>query len=222
MLALSFLILFLAETSIAQPSDSLIVVQFSPSKDKNRKIPDDWYATRDDLSMFSFGKENDNTFIRITSKGDCTSIGKQFSCSIEKYPFLSWRWRVHKLPDGATELDRKKNDSGAAIYVVFKGLFKLNPIIKYVWSSSLPIGTITPSPYNKNTQIIVLQSGPQKLDTWVDETVNVNDDFKKIFGKNPPEIEGVGILTDSDNTNSSAEADYEKITLRKNYLSADR
>ena len=184
-LALPFLILFAAEISTAQPNDSPIVVKFSPSKDNARKIPDDWYASRDDLSMYSFGKENDNTFIRITSKGDCTSIGKQFSCSIEKYPFLSWRWRVHQLPDGASELERKKNDSGAAIYVVFKGLFKLNPIIKYVWSSSLPIGTVAPSPYNKNAHIIVLQSGAKKLGTWVDETVNVNEDFKKIFGKNP-------------------------------------
>jgi hypothetical protein len=193
--------------------DRIVIENFSPAPDKGKKIPKKWKASRDDLSMFSFGNENGNTFTTVSSTNDCTSMGTIYPYSSEQYPILSWKWRVRKLPDGATELERKKNDSGAGIYVIFKGAFKFNNIIKYVWSSSLPIGTQTVSPYNKNTKIIVLQSGADKTNRWQTESVNVYDDYKRLFGCKPPKVEGFGILTDSDNTKSSAIADYDDLIL---------
>jgi hypothetical protein len=194
------------------PPKSILVENFSPGSEKD-KIPDGWRPTQKDLSMFSFGKEGDNYYTTVSSNRSCNSIGKQFSCSPKEYPFLSWKWRVHKLPEGGSELKKQKNDSGAGIYVIFKGFFKLNRIIKYVWSSSLPVGTLTSSPYNKNTKIVVLESGSAKTDQWIIEHVNVFDDYKRLFGENPPDIEAFGILTDSDNTKSSALADYDDIII---------
>lgn len=194
------------------PQNSILVENFSPGSTKD-KIPDGWRSTQKDLSMFSFGKEGDNFFTTVSSNRSCNSIGKRFASSPKEYPFLSWKWRVHKLPEGGTELKKDKNDSGAGIYVIFKGYLKLNPIIKYVWSSSLPVGTLTTSPYNKNAKIVVLESGPEKTGQWVMEHVNVYEDYKRLFGGNPPDIEAFGILTDSDNTKSSALADYDDIFI---------
>lgn len=193
--------------------DRIVIENFSPGPGKDKNIPKEWKASRNDLSMFSFGNENGNYFTTVSSSNNCTSMGTIYSYSSEQYPILSWKWRVHKLPDGATELERGKNDSGASIYVIFKGAFKLNNIIKYVWSSSLPIGTQTVSPYNKNTKIIVLQSGVDKTNKWITESVNVYEDYKRLFGCKPPKVEGFGILTDSDNTKSSAIADYDDLIL---------
>jgi hypothetical protein len=210
-------IALLSPVSADEPSttnkDRIVIENFSPNPGKEKRIPKEWKASRDDLSMFSFGNENGNFFTTVSSSNDCTSIGTIYSYSSEQYPMLNWKWRVRKLPDGATELERGKNDSGAGIYVIFKGAFKLNNIIKYVWSSSLPIGTQTVSPYNKNTKVIVLQSGTGKSNKWITESVNVYEDYTRLFKSRPPKVEGFGILTDSDNTKSTAIADYDDLIL---------
>jgi hypothetical protein len=203
----------MADKPSATDKDSIVIENFSPNPGKEKRIPKDWKASRDDLSMFSFGNENGNFYTTVSSSNDCTSIGTIYPYSSEQFPILNWKWRVHKLPDGATELERRKNDSGAGIYVIFKGAFKLNNIIKYVWSSTLPIGTQTTSPYNKNTKIIVLQSGVDKTNRWITESVNVYEDYTRLFKSKPPKVEGFGILTDSDNTKSSAIADYDDLIL---------
>ncbi len=40
-------------------------------------------------------------------------------------------------------------------------------------------------------------------------------DYKKAFGESPPRINGVAIMTDSDDTNGSATAYYGDIIFRK-------
>ncbi len=211
--ALSFLVSVNSTEFVSPSQNHFIVETFSPGTDTEKRIPEGWRSTHSNMSQFSFGKEDGNYFETITSIGNCNSIGKKYSYSAKKFPYLTWKWRVHKLPIGATELKRDKNDSGAGFYVIFKGFLKLNPIIKYVWSTSLPTNTTTCSPYNKNTKIIVLESGKQKIGQWITESVNVYEDYKRLFGSTPPDIEGFGLLTDSDNTKSSATADYDDIVV---------
>lgn len=211
--ALSFFAPVSITGSVSTSKNQIVVETFSPGTDKEKRVPKGWRSTRSDMSTFTFGKEDDNYFETITSIGTCNTIGKKYSYSAKEFPYLIWKWRVHKLPIGATELRRDKNDSGAGFYVIFKGHFKLNPIIKYVWSTSLPTNTTTRSPYNSNTKIIVLESGTQKIGQWVTESVNVYEDYKRLFGSTPPKIEGFGLLTDSDNTKSSATADYDDIII---------
>ena len=122
---------------------------------------------------------------------------------------------MHNLPEGGNETQRGKNDSGAAIYIIFKGNFRLNNILKYVWSSSLPIGTVTSSPYNKRAKVIVLKSGAGNVGKWFSETVNIQKDYQRLFGGKMPSVEGIAILSDSDNTSSSAIADYDDIKIEK-------
>lgn len=190
-----------------------IIDTFSVKTHSVENLPPGWHASRKDVSMFSIQKEMDNEFLRVKTKGGCTSIGKKHNFSVERYPFLSWKWCVHQLPPGGNETKRNKNDSGAGIYVIFKGKFKFNDIIKYVWSSTLPQGTTTNSPYNSRARIVVLRSGTEKKGQWITQKVNIKEDYRRLFGKNPPEVEVIGLLTDADNTNSEAMADYDDIQI---------
>jgi hypothetical protein len=58
-----------------------------------------------------------------------------------------------------------------------------------------------------------LHCGSENTGKWIEEKVNVYEDFECIFGVSPPEIEGIAILSDSDNTQSSVEADYDDFRL---------
>jgi len=63
--------------------------------------------------------------------------------------------------------------------------------------------------------IFVVESGKEKLNTWVSEEQNVYEDYKKAFGEEPPMISGVAIMTDTDNTGESATSYYGDIAFRK-------
>ena len=151
----------------------------------------------------------------MARQGGCTAIGKQVRARPSESPYLHWRWRADILPAGGMENEKKKADSGAGVYVVFKGPFRLNPILKYVWSATLPRGNITESPSNSQTKIIVLESGTENLGKWIQEVVNVNEDYTRIFHDPPPDIVAIGILSDADDTKSSAAADYDDFYLER-------
>ena len=190
-----------------------LIDTFSSCIDSKTNLACGWRATRKDVSMYSIVHDRGNYFVRIQSRRGNTAIGKRIDPQGAGMQFIRWRWRVHTLPAGAKESDKKKADSGAGVYVIFKGPFKLNTILKYVWSATLPRGTVTQSPYYSRTKIIVLESGKDSLGKWVTEGVNVHDDYKRVFSAPAPKIIAIGIMSDSDNTRSLAEADYDDFIL---------
>ncbi|MDE3050519.1 MAG: DUF3047 domain-containing protein, partial [Nitrospirota bacterium] len=69
--------------------------------------------------------------------------------------------------------------------------------------------------YTNFAQMIVVESGPQKVGAWVDEERNIYEDYKRAFGEEPPMINGVAIMTDTDNTKDVATAYYGDIVFQK-------
>jgi Protein of unknown function (DUF3047) len=56
---------------------------------------------------------------------------------------------------------------------------------------------------------VVRSGAPEKKGEWVEERANVLEDYQKYFGaKEAPKPAGIAVLTDSDDTNSSAQGDY--------------
>jgi hypothetical protein len=213
-----FITCFLSLPAEAAPDStrslkSFVVDTFTSRTQPKNHLPEHWHASRGDVSMVSLQSENGNYFTRFDDRGGCTSIAKQCSYSLDNFPILSWKWRIHVLPEHGREKVKSRNDSGASVYVIFKGILKLNTILKYVWSSSLPVGTVLPSPYNSKARIIVIQSGSSKKGQWVTERTDVRRDYLKAFGRTAPPVEGIALLSDSDNTRSTAMADYDDILL---------
>jgi len=52
--------------------------------------------------------------------------------------------------------------------------------------------------------MIAVESGEAKLNQWVSEERNVYEDYKRTFGKEPPMVSGVAIMTDTDNIDEKA------------------
>jgi Protein of unknown function (DUF3047) len=187
----------------------IVIDTFSSCLDVKTKLPCGWQADRHDATIFSLCREQENYFVKIKTLGGTAAIGKSFGINCKATPFLSWRWRAHVLPLAGNEKLKKKDDSGASVYVFFPGPLIVKRILKYVWSTTLPIGTRTVSPFYGGMKIVVLRSGNDSLGAWVHETVNILDDYKKFFGSVPEKALGIALLSDGDNTNSAAEADYD-------------
>ena len=132
---------------------------------------------------------------------------------------ISWQWKVLKLPDkkavtkGAGWLE--KDDYAARVYVIFPSWNFTNiKSLEYIWDEDLPQGTIITSPYSKNIKLIVLESGRKNMNRWMFEERNIYEDYQKAFGRiSSLRVGAIAIMTDSDNTASTAEALYKNIKV---------
>jgi hypothetical protein len=79
-------------------------------------------------------------------------------------------------------------------------------VIGYIWDGRAPAGTRLTHPRAANVRIVVLQSGPGRLDTWVQEERNVAEDYEALFGRTPPRVGKVALMSDSNDTRSDTEA----------------
>jgi hypothetical protein len=178
-------------------------------------FPGQWQVRGDKetaRTIYQIVGEGGNQFLHARADKQGIQIGLEHSFKPQKFPLLRWRWRVEQLPPGADERAVKTNDSAAAVYVIFDS--KVLPrAIKYVWSSTVPVGTRLDSPVYWRAKVVVLQSGPATASEWKQETVNLYQDYKELFGGEPGEAQGIAVLTDSDTTASVAEADYDDFTL---------
>lgn len=139
---------------------------------------------------------------------------------IYENPILSWKWRVKKIPAGANEDDNDRNDTAASIYVVFEMgrvavVKKVPKSIRYTWSSTLDEG-YTSSKLFGNQKIVVVESGEDNLGKWIRFERNIVEDYRRLFGEDPPSKPlAILILSDGNSTNSKTIADYDEIMLKK-------
>ncbi len=170
-----------------------------------------WYREPRGSEPYVIVKDRNNRYLKGNSKSNAVTIGRGFNYELKKYHYLSWRWKVDEIPKNGAENNIFRSDSAAGLYVIFS-YFKF---IKYVWSSTLPVGTITTSPFSPGTKIIVVRSGHQDTGIWLQEKRNLVSDYTSVFGKAPVDVnpKGIAILTDSDATHSSAIASYDDIAV---------
>lgn len=134
-------------------------------------------------------------------------------------PYISWKWKVTKFPDKSGAVDEKngwveKDDYAARFYVIFPRFpFFRVQCLEYVWDKELPEGTVITNPNFTNLKIIVIESANKNLGRWVQVERNIYEDFKKVFGGSPPKVGAIAVMTDSDNTVSTAEAQYDEIKV---------
>ena len=180
-------------------------------------FPDAWKVRgdmRDARAIYRITADGSGgRFLAAHADRQSVMIGLEHPFEPSRYPYLRWRWRVQQCPNGADERRKATNDSAAGVYVIFPGRFFVPRVLKYVWSTTAPVGTRESSPAASNTKIIVLESGARGEPAWRTATVNVQQDYAVLFGEPAPAARGIGILTDGNDTDSVAAADYADFQL---------
>jgi hypothetical protein len=133
---------------------------------------------------------------------------------------LRWSWRALKLPKGGDECVSKNADSAAVIYVSWKRGLRWYTL-KYVWSSVGAKGAICDRKRNPflAQQTIILQSGGP-LNVWKQEVIDLKAEFRKHFedgdaNASVPDLLGIGLMSDGDQTQSESSADYADFVLER-------
>lgn len=192
----------------AQP-DCVTIDDFA--KSKVGQFPTDWKPRKDaGKDVYRVMEEGGLRFLRATSKELGIQAARQVEWDLEAHPVLTWSWRPLQFPKGGDERESKTNDSALAVYLLVPYSRITGPkAVKYVWSEKVAVGTRLNSNMGL-TQVRVLRSGaPEKKGEWVEERVAARDDFKKYFDVGEtPKPAGIAVLTDSDDTGSTAQGDY--------------
>ena len=108
---------------------------------------------------------------------------------------------------------KEGHDYAARVFVI-KELGKLpwqKRIMNYVYSSNEPIGDHWRSPFTKQSYDYVLSTTKETNNEWISLRANVKDHFKKYHGIVVEEVDGVAIMTDTDNSKQHAITYYQNI-----------
>ncbi|MFQ5824672.1 MAG: DUF3047 domain-containing protein [bacterium] len=184
--------------------------------DEIGKLPKEWSWRKSDAKKnkpYRIKEENGNKFLAAEDNGESVILAKDLRWKLKKYPYISFKWRARSLPERGDERFGNTVDSAAGIYIVYKRKLGLIPeSVKYVWSTTLPVGSAMRRSGTGKPWMIVAESGEKHLGEWQTFVFNAHEAYKKTFGGNPPEtVLGIAILSDANSTHSKAYADYDDI-----------
>ena len=159
--------------------------------------------------------------LKAESNASASAIVCRKTFNVYEFPLMRWRWKVDNVYKKGNILEKSGDDYPIRIYVIFQydpgkasltekvtysaarllyGKYPPHSTLNYVWTGQAIAERIITSPYTGKAKMVILENGKTKVGAWVDETVNILEDYKKAFGEEPPATAGIAIMNDSDNT----------------------
>ena len=167
----------------------------------------------DNKTIYSVGKNKNGNFLKSEANNAASGLGKEIIIDLNKTPFINITWKIEQDLDGIKENSKKGHDFAARVFVIKKtGATPLsNRAINYVFSSNNDVGSNWPSPYTKKSIDNVLASTKKNMNEWITVKANVKEDFKSFHNLNVNELDGVAIMSDTDNSKMKSIAYFQNI-----------
>ena len=212
---ISLILLFFLSTSLSW-SEKVNIFEFTNeelSELKVRKV-----RGADAKTSYSIGSNENGYYLRAEAKNAASGLGKEIKIDLNRTPFLNITWKIEKDLVGIKEDTKKGHDFAARVFAVKKtGATPLsNRAINYVFSSNADVGLNWPSPYTKKSIDNVLSTTKENLNQWVTVKRNVKEDFKKFHNLDVNELDGLAIMSDTDNSKKKSVAYYQNIFFSEN------
>jgi hypothetical protein len=230
-------LLVLGSAAGALAAEPLVLGGFSPPADPAAPPPG-WEALTfprvERHTRYEVVRDGDRWVLRAESDAAASGLYRPLDLDAKAYRILSWRWKVEGVLARSDPRRREGDDYAARVYVAFRydpetatrwqraryGAYRLlygryppGLALNYVWESRLPAGTVLDNAYTDRAKIIVMRSGAAEAGRWVSERRDIYEDYRRIVGGEPPRIEGIAVMTDTDDTHDRAVAYYDAITL---------
>jgi hypothetical protein len=191
---------------IAQASERMVIGNFTTGLN-SEGVPNGWQlkekAGRADVSIVNAGGVK---AVQLRSRNTSFSLQRQVNAELKKFPILSWKWKVTKLPEGGDFRNSKTDDQAAQLFVAFNR----RQMIVYLWDSTAPKGLIGEAlgPPFMSIKVVVMRSAKQDAGKWLTESRNVYEDYRKLYGDTdrPPVVCGVRLQINTQHTKNSAES----------------
>src|SRR6056297_232852 len=194
---------------------------------------------RKDEAVYKQGtRETDGEPIIIASSNSSIStVTTPLTADPSIFKFVEWEWKIESVLPSGDMTEKDGDDFAARVYVTFDydpsnlgfgarikyRLYKTFtsfeiPLrsLNYVWGNEPDeVGDTGPNPFSDWVQYVVVKSGNDQAGEWHTEKRNILEDYRMVYGEDPPSISGITIMTDSDNTGESTKAYFGPITISK-------
>ena len=172
-------------------------------------------------SAYRIVSEEGNDVLRAESNRSASGIAYRQTFNVYDYPVVKWRWKVENIYDKGDATSKAGDDYPIRIYIMFQydpgragfmdkvkynsakllyGEYPPDSGLNYIWSSKEHPESILSSSYTDRSKMLLVDKGEKDVGKWVTHEINIIDDYKKAFGKEPPAIASIAIMNDSDNT----------------------
>jgi hypothetical protein len=167
----------------------------------------------DNKTLYSVGSNENGNFLKSVADNAASGLGKEIKIDLNKTPFINITWKIEKDLSGIKENTKKGHDFAARVFVIKKtGATPLsNRAINYVFSSNNDVGSSWPSPYTKKSIDNVLATTKNNFNEWITVKANVKEDFKKFHSLNVDQLDGLAIMSDTDNSKMKSIAYFQNI-----------
>jgi hypothetical protein len=238
-------LLIVSEAVRAESSSVIEVAKFS-SGTVGQALPDGWkpltFKKIPKHTSYEVVKDGGVTIVKAVSEASASGLTKPVVIDPKEYPIVRWRWKIDNVLKGSDVTLKEGDDFPARLYITFEydpnkvsfgkklkfkagqALFGDIPIaaLNYIWDTKAPVGSMVENAYTDFAKMVIVESGTQNVGMWIDEERNIYEDYKKAFGEEPPMINGVAIMSDTDNTKESATAYYGDIVFQTSTKAVSR
>ena len=187
-------------------------------------------------STYTIERTGSEHILRAESNASASAIVYKDSFNIYDYPKARWRWKVKNVYAKGDVRSKAGDDYPIRVYIMFEydpdkaglgesikyglakslyGEYPPHSSLSYIWSSKDDPEKFVVSPYTDKAVMVLLEKGPAKVGTWVDEEIDILADYQKAFKTKPPTRARIAIMNDSDNTGESAVSWVEYIEVFK-------
>ena len=185
-------------------------------------------------TQFSYARKDGRDAVAVSAASSASMLRNRIRVEPAELGSVRFSWNVPQLIAGADMGLREADDSPVRIVLVFEGdrsrfsaadamLSELvhtltgeqlpYATLMYVWCNKRAPGTVIRSARTERIRTLVVESGARKLDRWLDYERDIRADYERAFGEPPGALVGIGIMSDSDNTRSTARAWYGPVRL---------
>ena len=206
-------ILFFVTFAIADNSKVFEFTESELDELKVRKV-----RGADNKTVYSLGSNENGNYLKAIADNAASGLGKEIKVNLNETPFINITWKVEKDLRDIKENTKKGHDFAARVFVIKKtGATPLsNRAINYVFSSNNDVGENFLSPYTKKSIDNVLATTKENLNEWVTVKSNVKADFKKFHNLDVNQLDGLAIMSDTDNSKMKSVAYYQNIYFSAN------
>ena len=185
-------------------------------------------------SQFDYALEDGRHAVAANAQSSASMLRQVMQVEPSNLGNLKFSWKLPDLIQYADMSIREFDDSPVRVVLAFEGdrtkfsaknamlselahLLSSEPLpyatLMYVWCNICAPETIIVNPHTDRIRKLPLESGPEKLNRWINYERNIRADFVKAFGEEPGTLTSISIMTDTDNTKSVARAFYGPIAL---------
>ncbi len=218
--------------------EEIVVAGFSQYDAEEGKLPEGWEEMtfrRLAETKYSLYNIDGKTVIRAESEKSSSGLVREKRIDLNEFPVMRWSWKTEQVLEAGDVYSKDGDDYPVRIYIIFD--YSIRELswrqrqqvraarlfhgevparaMNYIWDTHSEVGTVVPNPYTDLVKMVVIESGDENVGKWMEYEVNVLEDYRDIYGEDPPQIAAIAIMTDTDDTESRAISYFGDISFHR-------